>query len=239
MSPTQTAAGNSQRRPQNLALAFQEILTVSERLRTGRQAVSDPAAFRHFILEGLKSADGEARRQGYAAEDIKLAIFAVVAFLVESVLNLRAPVFADWPRRPLQEELFGHHVAGEVFFQNLQQLLGKNDSHDLADLLEVYHLCLLLGFAGRYSLAGRGELKGFIDGTADKIRRIRGPARPFSPYPLLTTGTVQVAKDPWVKTLMIASAVCAALTVILFVSYKLMLSSGVSSLADLAASIRQ
>lgn len=239
MSPTQTAAGGSQRRPQNLALAFQEILTVSERLRTGRQAVSDPAAFRHFILEGLKTADGEARRQGYAAEDIKLAIFAVVAFLDESVLNLRAPVFADWPRRPLQEELFGHHVAGEVFFQNLQQLLGKNDSHDLADLLEVYHLCLLLGFAGRYSLAGRGELKGFIDSTADKIRRIRGPERPFSPYPLLTSGTVQAAKDPWIKTLMIAAAACLALTVVLFVSYKLMLSSGVSSLADLAASIRQ
>jgi type VI secretion system protein ImpK len=239
MSPTQSSAGDSQRRPQNLALAFQEILTVSERLRTGRQAVTDPAAFRHFILEGLKSADGEARRQGYAAEDIKLAIFAVVAFLDESVLNLRAPVFADWPRRPLQEELFGHHVAGEVFFQNLQQLLGKSDSHDLADLLEVYHLCLLLGFAGRYSLAGRGELKGFIDGTADKIGRIRGPERPFSPYPLLTSGTLQVAKDPWIKTLMIAAVACLALTVVLFVSYKLMLSSGVSSLADLAASVRQ
>ncbi len=239
MSPTQTAAGNSQRRTQNLALAFQEILTVAERLRTGRQVVTDPAAFRHFILEGLKSADGEARRQGYAGEDIKLAIFAVVAFLDESVLNLRAPVFADWPRRPLQEELFGHHVAGEVFFQNLQQLLGKTDSHDLADLLEVYHLCLLLGFAGRYSLAGRGELKGFIDGTADKIRRIRGPERPFSPYPLLTTGSVQVAIDPWIKSLIIGAAACAVLALVLFVSYKLMLSSGVSSLADLAASIRQ
>jgi len=239
MTPTQSVAGNSQRRTQNLALAFQEVLTVAERLRTGRQAVSDPAAFRHFILEGLKSADGEARRQGYAGEDIKLAIFAVVAFMDESVLNLRAPVFADWPRRPLQEELFAHPVAGEVFFQNLQQLLGKNDSHDLADLLEVYHLCLLLGFAGRYSLAGRGELKGFIDGTADKIRRIRGPERPFSPYPLLTTGSVRVAKDPWIKTLMIGAATCAVLALVLFVSYKMMLSSGVSSLADLAASIRQ
>lgn len=239
MSPTQNPAATSQRRPQNLALAFQEVLTASERLRTGRQAVTDPAAFRHFILEGLKSADAEARRQGYASEDIKLAIFAAVAFLDESVLNLRAPVFADWPRRPLQEELFGHHVAGEIFFQNLQQLLGKGDSHDLADLLEVYYLCLLLGFAGRYSLAGRGELKGFLDSTADKIRRIRGPERPFSPYPLLSAGAVPVAKDPWIKKLIIASAACLALTVVLFVSYKLMLSSGVSSLADLAATIRQ
>ena len=34
-------------------------------------------------------------------------------------------------------------------------------------------------------------------------------------------------------------SIILTLTVVLFVSYKLMLSSGVSSLADLAASIRQ
>jgi len=60
---------------------------------------------------------------------------------------------------PLAGRTFRHHVAGEVFFRNLQDLLGKTDSPDLADLLEVYHLCLLLGFAGRYSLGGRGELR--------------------------------------------------------------------------------
>ena len=48
----------------------------------------------------------------------------MVAFLDESILNLRNPVFADWPRKPLQEELFGHHMAGEIFFQNLQPLAG-------------------------------------------------------------------------------------------------------------------
>ena len=57
-------------------------------------------------------AEQEARSRGYTAEDMRLASFAVVAFLDESVLNLRNPVFADWPRQPLQEELFGHHVAG-------------------------------------------------------------------------------------------------------------------------------
>ena len=64
----------------------------------------------------------------------------MVAFLDESVLNSRNPIFADWLRKPLQEELFGTHIAGEVFFQNLQQLLGRSDSPDLADLLEIYHL---------------------------------------------------------------------------------------------------
>ncbi len=224
------------RRHENLALAFQEILVVSERLRSGRQAVPDPAAFRRQVLEALKAADQQARSQGYNADDIKLAVFAVVAFVDESVLNLRSPVFADWPRRPLQEELFGHHVAGEVFFTNLQQLLGKNDSQDLADLLEVYQLCLLLGFAGRYVLGGQGELRSIAAATADKIRRIRGaggalsPAWALPPDPPRKTGA-----DPLVKKFGIAAAACFALAVLLFVTYKLLLGSGVSSLRDLTA----
>ena len=222
------------RRHENLALAFQEILTVSERLRSGRQAVSDAATFRHHILEGLKTADQQARTQGYTAEDIKLAVFAVVAFVDESVLNLRNEVFADWPRRPLQEELFGHHIAGEIFFKNLQELLTRNDSQELADVLEVYHLCLLLGFAGRYSLGGRGELRGLIDATADKIRRIRGELGGLSPqWSVPPEAPRATAADPWVKRLMFATIACCILAVLLFAGYKMMLGSGVSSVGDL------
>jgi type VI secretion system protein ImpK len=227
------------RRRENLALAFQEILTVSERLRSGRQAVTDAATFRHHILEGLKGADQQARGQGYTAEDIKLAVFAVVAFVDESVLNLRNEVFADWPRRPLQEELFGHHIAGEIFFKNLQELLTRNDSQELADVLEVYHLCLLLGFAGRYSLGGRGELRVLIDNTADKIRRIRGALGGLSPQWQVPPEALRAtAADPWVKKLMFATIACCVLAVILFAGYKIMLGSGVSSVGDLLISGR-
>lgn len=233
---TQAVAG---RRQENLALAFQEILTVSGRLRAGRQAVSDAATFRHNILEGLKAADHQARAQGYNGEDIKLAIFAVVAFVDESVLNLRHPAFADWPRRPLQEELFGHHVAGEVFFKNLQDLLLRGESQDLADLLEVYQICLLLGFAGRYSLGGRGELKAIVDVTADKIHRIRGGTLALSPaWALPLEAQRRAGSDPWVKRWGIAAAACFALTLVLFAIYKLVLGSGVSSLAELSGVVR-
>src|SRR5450631_2223786 len=147
------------RRVENLAYVFQELLTVGERLRSNRQQVADAPSFRAQIWAAVRQADDDARRRGYSADDIELATFAVIAFLDESILNLRLPVFADWPRQPLQEERYGHHIAGEIFFQNLQKLLGRSDSQELADLLEVYHLCMLLGFAGRYSMGGRGELR--------------------------------------------------------------------------------
>lgn len=224
----------SLRRHENLALVFQEILVGSERLRSGRQTVTDPAVFRQQVIDALKIADQQARNQGYNSEDIKLAIFAVVAFVDESVLNLRLPVFADWPRRPLQEELFGHHIAGEIFFKNLQELLGKNDSQDLADLLEVYLMCLLLGFAGRYSLGDRGELRAITNATEEKIRRIRGGIAMLSPaWELPPEAAQKAGADPLVKKIGIAAAACLALALILFVAYKLMLGSGLSSLNEL------
>src|SRR5215831_5544436 len=169
------------RRPENMALIFQEVLTAIERLRGNRQDGSDAQAFRHHTREALRTSANQAMSAGYTADDVKFATFAAVAFLDESVLNSQNPIFADWLRKPLQEELFGTHIAGEVVFQNLQQLLGRADSADLADLLEVHHLCLLLGFCGKYSAGNRGELAHRIQMVAEKIRRIRGQVGPLSP----------------------------------------------------------
>ena len=133
------------RRPESLALIFQEVLTAIERLRGNRQGVTDAEAFRHHTREALKTAANQGFAAGYNADDVRFATFAAVAFLDESILNSQNPIFGDWLRKPLQEELFGTHIAGETFFQNLQQLLGRSDSPDLADVLEVHHLCMLLG----------------------------------------------------------------------------------------------
>jgi type VI secretion system protein ImpK len=216
------------RRPENLALLYQEVLTAIERLRGNRQGVTDANAFRHHTREALKTAAQQSMTAGYTADDVKLATFATVAFLDESVLNSQNPVFTDWVRQPLQAEMFGTQIAGEVFFQNLQQLLGRADSQDLADLLEVHYLCLVLGFGGRYSAGNRGELGQVMNLTAEKIRRIRGQFAPLSPYCALPNETVAGRRDPLVRKLGIIAAVCAILMVLLFVVYKVVLSSGVN-----------
>jgi type VI secretion system protein ImpK len=219
------------RRTENLALILQEVLTAIVRLRSNRQAVSDANSFRIHMREALKSADQEARKRGYSGDAIQLAIFAVVAFLDESILNSRNPLFADWPRKPLQEELFGTHMAGEVYFQNLQKLLGQPDSQELVDLLEVYHLCVLLGFGGRYSMGNKGDLRAIMDAVADKIRRVRGRSPDLSPmWRLPQEAARTVGGDPWARNLAIAAIGCLALLVVLFVIFKLSLGSGVSDL---------
>jgi len=226
-------------RRENLALAFQEILTAIVRLRANRQAVSDAESFRGHMRHALQIADQEGRKRGYSAEEIQLATFAVVAFLDESILNSRNPLFADWPRKPMQEELFGTHVAGELFFHNLQKLLGQNDSVNLADLLEVHNLCLLLGFGGRYSVGGKGELRAIMEATAGKIRRIRGQFSALSPaWAPPDEGPVVARSDPWMRHLIFTAAACLILALGLFAGFKLSLSSGASDLRAMASTSR-
>ena len=105
------SAGSSGRRG-HLALAFQEALTAVARLRTNRQVAADAEAFRSHLKRLLGQADASAREAGYSPETVRLAVYAVVALVDESVLASSHAIFADWPRRPLQEEVFGEHMAG-------------------------------------------------------------------------------------------------------------------------------
>ena len=223
-------------RTENLALVFQELITVGERLRCNRQSVADAATFRAQIWAAVRTANDTARNRGYTQEDIELAIFAVIAFVDESILNLRHPIFADWPRQPLQEERYGHHVAGEIFFQNLQKLLTRTDSAQLGDLLEVYYLCLLLGFAGRYSLGGRGELRAIMQQTGEKLQRIRQTSAILSPDSQPPGDQVkQVSGDPVARILMWVAIACTLLVIALFVTFHVMLGKGIDNLKDTAS----
>ncbi|HUL14978.1 MAG TPA: DotU family type IV/VI secretion system protein [Terriglobales bacterium] len=219
------------RRPYNLGLIYQEILTAVVRVRTNRQAVSDAGMFRSHMQNALKVAEKEAIKGGYSPEDIRTATTAVVAFLDESVLNSSNPAFSGWSSMPLQEELFGHHIAGETFFENLDKLFSSAESQDVADLLEVHLLCLLLGYKGRYGLAGPEGTRSYIETCMDKIRRIRGPLTGLSPsWAVPQGGSVARQADPWVRRLMWAAIISVSLSLVLLIGFKLQLVSGSNSI---------
>ncbi len=220
----------------NMALIFQEVLTVVMRLRAGRQRVNDAEVFRSQIRNVLKSAETEGTRRGYTIEDVRVGIFAVVAFLDESILNSQNPIFGDWQRKPMQEELFGVHIAGEIFFKNIDRLLGRADAEPLADLLEVHQLCLLLGFRGRYSASGTtGEIRSIVSQIEEKILRIRGSSGPLSWQPPVQT--LLPPGDRWIPKLRWTAIICACLALVLFIFYKISLGSSAGELTTLAAEV--
>jgi type VI secretion system protein ImpK len=226
---------STKRRTENLAYIYQQILTVIVRVRQNRQAVSDANAFRANIQAGLRAAEKDAVKKAYAPDDIRTATLAAVAFLDESVLNSNNPVFSSWHSMPLQEEMFGHHVAGETFFDNLEKLMSRQDSHDAADVIEVYTLCLLTGYKGKYGLSGPEATRPIIDSALDKIRRIRGPLVGLSPAWTVPEGGAVAAKlDPWVRRLAFGALGCVIFAFLLFVIFKMRMLAGVSDVHAIA-----
>jgi type VI secretion system protein ImpK len=219
----------------NLALAYQEALTSIVRLKGNRQSVSDAQYFRQQFIQALKIANEDARARGYSDGDISLARFAIVTFLDETVLNLHSPVFADWARRPLQQELSGEFKGGEVFFEKLENLLRQPDSSHLADLLEVYLLCLTLGFTGKYSISRRGELLSLKQLVLSRIERIRGQAPELSPrWRPQAEPHLSLAADSWTRPMLHLTLACAILVTLLFIFYKVSLHSAERSIATIA-----
>jgi len=230
VSPLASYRGSSSamdRRGWNLALEFQEVFTIVGRVRYNRQAVSDANAFRAEMKKHLRMAEERVRGRGYPPEDVKQVIFAVVAFLDESVLSSRNPTFSDWPRLPLQAELFGNQLGGELFFSELQKLMNRSDSNEVGDLLEVYGLCLLLGFKGRYAAGGAGDLKAMKMAVQEKLRRIRGSSGLLSPRGMIPADAVRVVQsDPWMRKLVIATIATVSVTIIAGLLFKLILVYG-------------
>jgi type VI secretion system protein ImpK len=222
-------------RPGDPALSFQEAFTVGARLRANRQSASDAASFRAHVKALLGSADRDARARGYDPEHVKLAVYAYIAFLDETVLNASQPMFAEWARQPLQEEVFGEHMAGENFFRYLGDLLGRQDSPDLADLLEIYQTCLLLGYRGKYGMSDPTSLQPLMMSVQQKIHRIRGPGGGlYGGWRLPQNEAVPATRDPWVKRLGMVAAAMLVLAIVLWALYTLVLRGGGSEVADLA-----
>jgi len=206
-----------------LASALQESLTSVVRLRAEQHQVSDAGAFRAQLTQLLARAE----------QDARLALFAVVAFLDESVLNARSPMSAEWARRPLQDELFGGHMGGEWFFQHIDQLMARPDSAELTDLLEVYQLCLLLGFRGKYGTGDGGSLQTITARVGERLARLRGAPGELAPAWRPPADRV-VSVDPWLKRLTIGAIASVVLLAALWGVYVFTLRSTSGEIRALA-----
>lgn len=118
----------------------------------------------------------------------------------------------------------------------MQKALTRPDSPEAADLLEVYYLCLLLGFKGRY--AAGGDLRSIMSAIQEKIRRVRGPAGPLSPRGAIPADAVRVvSSDRWSRRLGKTALILVAVAVVMFVVFKMLLMSGASSISALVAGL--
>lgn len=222
-------------RPGRLAMAFQEALTAIVRLRDDRSDVTDPETFRNHFKQLLSVAHDDARQGGYASEDVRLAVYAVVVLLDESVLQSRQTAFGEWARRPLQEELFGGHVGGDVFFERIRELLGRQDPEGAADVLEVYLLGLLLGFRGRYAGGGEAERQHWIATASQSINRWRGTRATLCPtWAPPPEERIRPPADPWFMRLALVAVASVVIALVFFIGFQVSLRAGLAAVRALA-----
>jgi type VI secretion system protein ImpK len=150
-------------------------------LRSGH-APPQAGEFRARVKALLDSVEQGARRLQLPASDTADARFAFCALLDEVVLVSKLDIRQEWACRPLQLELFGEHMAGERFFDRLEAL--RREGAARLGPLEVFHMCLLLGFRGRYVLEGPEELDYLTARLGDEIVHLQGRRAAFAPHGL-------------------------------------------------------
>lgn len=227
-------------RTKNLAWCYENALTIIVRLASLQQQATNAAEFRASIRAALKAAVEQAKTLGYSGEINQRAFFAVVALLDETVLRLHSPSFAEWARKPLQEEMFGHNRGGNVFFDYLRDLLRQQDSAEVADCLEVYCLCLFLGFRGQYALssgenwgaARSAEIQALIRQSREKIDRIRGVLQFLPDAQPAPSSPVAASRDPWSRALGIAALAILILVLLAWGGFSLQLGSAAVRIAS-------
>ena len=187
----------------------QDFISMALIVRKGRQ-VTSVSAFEASVDTFFKALERDARSANYSVEQVKDTQYALCAFLDESVLRSGDnELRRHFELQPLQFRYFGVHLAGEGFFEKIDALRGDVKQH--LDVLEVYHLCLALGFEGKFSLGQKDQLRYLANTLGQDIARYRKTPKALSPDWALPDQVSQMLRHEvplWLYVALIA-LVCA------------------------------
>ena len=184
------------------------ILGLAVRLRS-RSQTPDVESLRERVAQAIRGFERRAHAAGATPPAIRAARYALCATVDDLVLNTPWGSRSVWARQSMVVTFYGEAWGGERFFDVLRQL-HANPGRNF-EVLELYYLCLTLGFEGQYRVLDRGMAKHteIRDGLYRTVRSGRGEFerqlaphwrgvqsghRPLSSYlPLWVVGVATVA----------------------------------------------
>jgi type VI secretion system protein ImpK len=169
----------SERANPNDLIAFAgPVFDLILRLKAGIVAPSND--LRPKIAALLTDFENRAERYRFSSKITQVAKFALASFVDETVLSSNFNLKEEWEKNPLQLEYFGEHLAGNKFFEKLAAMLKQIDV--TADAVEIYYVCMLLGFKGRYAVYEKEKLLQIMQETANALVKA-GKIRPVELSP--------------------------------------------------------
>ncbi len=155
-----------------LLACCQALLHIAMQFHTGDKGASLALDYRDKIMGVFDELEHQAYEKQIPLAEVQHAKFALVAFMDEVVLSSVWPGRAEWMGKPLQLTFFGEHLAGERFFERLSELRQTGAQH--IDVLEIYYVCLQLGFEGMYRMRGLEQLMALQVDLRSQIDMTRG-----------------------------------------------------------------
>ena len=138
------------------------------RLKAG--IVQPSNTLRPQIAALLKEFEERAIRYRHRESVIQVAKFGLASFVDETVLTQDFNLKEEWEKYPIQLEYFGEQLAGNKFYDKLDAMLRQIDV--TADAVEVYYVCMLLGFRGRYAVYEQDKFLKIMQKTADALVKV-------------------------------------------------------------------
>lgn len=149
-------------------------------LLKNRYTPNDADQFRTEVRRLLDNFERNARMMHASADDVYAAKYAFCAAVDETILSSNMPIRDVWEQSPLQLMLFGDQLAGENFYVKLKEVRHRGEAS--VQTLEVFYMCLLTGFQGKYMLDGKEKLN-YLIATLDKeIAHLKGKRAQFAPH---------------------------------------------------------
>ena len=195
----------------------------------------DPLLLRKRIKKLLERTEKLCSKDGISIEKYELAKFALIAFLDETINSSEWPQKSLWQANPLHLELFNLFDAGNEFFKRLEILLKRPRNYP--DVLEVYYLCMVLGFKGKYLVQEKEKLRILINDTYNELYRLGDlDVKNLSPHGPRKEEIVPIIRDripPWVLCV-----VATAIGFIVFLIMNISISNVVNNLIQEISQIR-
>jgi type VI secretion system protein ImpK len=153
--------------------ACTEVLSIAAMIPNASQDKLNDAGRRNYYGSALQRMAERARAVGAVPEDIVDAQYALVALLDEQLARAHTKLGQpQWQAAPLQFAYFGENTAGENFFRRMNIL--ESQPHRI-HVLQIYFLCMTIGFLGRYGIQGaEGSIAPIYDRIATIMAHVSG-----------------------------------------------------------------
>jgi type VI secretion system protein ImpK len=204
------------------------LLVLAGRLR-GQIANADVESVRRQCVQEVRAFEDRVRQANVPSEDVLAARYALCTAIDEAVLNTPWGAQSGWASQSLLVTFHREAQGGEKFFQILDRL--QTEPGRYLALLELYYVCLAVGFEGRYRLDQSGAQR-LADIRRDLYQRIEKSRGGFEPELSAHWKGVEDRRNAVVRVipLWVVAAACVVLLVGTYIWFNTRLNARVAPL---------